>query len=175
MAKRIRRARKTSPVAHVAPRRGGARFAFGFLIFTFALLVSLPASAHDENIYFTGQLGSSSTELNDITDVGGSFESGTTASDISLDNSILVGVKAGIMSRSGLLGLEVEAFQTRPDIENQTQTFIEPSFGPFLQTRGGDHRVNVYAVNLVLRHPITKRLVAHVGAGPALVHSKVTI
>ena len=135
-------------------------------------LVSLPAFADDEYFYFTGQAGSSSASLSDIRDVGGSFEPGTTATEPDLENSTLLGAKMGFFSRKGILGTEVEFFQTRPNIKNQTQTFNEPTFGPYPQTRGGSHKVTVWALNVVARQPITKRLVAHVGVGPALLRSE---
>ena len=78
----------------------------------------------------------------------------------------------GFFSRKGILGTEMEFFQTHPSIKNQTQTFNEPTFGPYPQTRGGSHKVTVWALNVVARQPITKRLVAHVGVGPALMRSE---
>lgn len=102
---------------------------------------------------------------------GDSFEKGTTATEPDLDDSTLIGAKMGFFSRFGLLGAEMEVFRTKPDVKNQTQTFYEPTFGPFLQTRGGKHEVTVWALNVVGRIPISKRLVAHLGVGPAWMHS----
>lgn len=139
------------------------------LTITFA---GLPSFADDEYFYVGGQAGSSSASLGDIRDVGGSFEPGTTASEPDLKNSTLLGAKIGFFSRKGLLGTEMEYFQTHPAIKNQTQTFYEPTFGPYPQTRGGSHKVAVWALNVVARQPLTKRLVVHVGVGPALMRSE---
>jgi len=127
--------------------------------------------ADDENIYFTAQAGRSSATSTNIHDVGGSFQPGTTATDLNLNDSTLVGAKMGIYSRRGLIGLEGEIFRSRPSAGVQTQTFYEPTFGPFQQTRGASQTVTAYAINAVLRQPITERLVAHVGVGPALFRS----
>lgn len=134
--------------------------------------LGLPAYAHDETVYFTVQGGTSSASSKDIRDVGGSFEPGTTATNLSLDNSTLVGAKAGVYSRTGLLGIEAEVFRTRPDPKFQTQTFFEPTFGPFPQTRGASQNITATAVNVVARIPVTDRLVAHAGVGPALYRSE---
>lgn len=148
-----------------------AQLVAGLLSVLAVTFVSLPAFADDEYIYVTGQAGSSSTSLSDVRNVGGSFEPGTTASEPDLDNSTLLGAKMGFFSRKGLLGLEAEVFRTRPDVKHQTQTFNEPTFGPYPQTRGGSQKVTVWALNVVVRQPITKRLVAHVGIGPAWLRS----
>lgn len=134
--------------------------------------LGLPAYAHDETVYFTVQGGTSSASSKNIRDVGGSFEPGTTATNLSLDNSTLVGAKAGVYSRTGLLGIEAEVFRTRPDPRFQTQTFFEPTFGPFPQTRGASQNITATAVNLVARVPVTERLVAHAGVGPAVYRSE---
>jgi opacity protein-like surface antigen len=152
--------------------RSSGQLVAGLLSVLAVTFVSLPAFADDEYIYLTGQVGSSSTSLSNVHNVGGSFEPGTTASAPDLDNSTLLGAKMGFFSRKGLLGTEVEFFQTHPDIKHQTQTFNEPTFGPYPQTRGGSHKVTVWALNVVARQPITKRLVAHVGVGPALIRSE---
>ena len=134
--------------------------------------LGLPAYAHDETVYFTVQGGTSSASSKNIRDVGGSFEPGTTATNLSLDNSTLVGAKAGVYSRTGLLGIEAEVFRTRPAPKFQTQTFFEPTFGPFPQTRGASQNITATAVNVVARMPVTDRLVAHAGVGPALYRSE---
>lgn len=142
----------------------------------FCLVIALviqPAFAHDEYFYIGAQAGTTSASLNNIRDVGGSFEPGTTATEPDLDNSNLIGVKTGFYSRSGLLGTEVEYFQTKPDIKNQSQTFFEPTFGPFVQTRGGSQKVTTVAVNVIARLPISKKLIARIGIGPAWSTSKI--
>lgn len=130
------------------------------------------AFADDENVYFTLQGGTSSASLKNIRDVGGSFEPGTTATEPGLNRSTLYGAKMGVFSRKGLLGLEAEAFTTRPAPKFQTQTFHEPTFGPFPQTRGGSHEMTTFALNVVTRMPINERFVVHVGAGPAIMRSR---
>jgi opacity protein-like surface antigen len=126
-----------------------------------------PSRAHDENVYFTAQAGTSSATMTGITNVGGSFEPGTTATDLSLKDSTLAGAKMGLYSRMGLFGVEAEVFRTRPNAGVQTQTFNEPSFGPFQQTRGASQTVTAYAVNLLVRQPLAERVVGHIGIGPA--------
>lgn len=137
-----------------------------------AIWLTPSALAHDENIYFAVQTGAAFTSLNNIRDVGGSFEEGTTADSPSLENSLFYGAKLGIYSRSGMLGLEAEMFRSNPDPKNELQVFYEPTFGPFNQTRGGTQQVTTSAINLIVRVPMSDRFVAHVGAGPALIKSK---
>ena len=143
------------------------------LLCSAALAGSGSALAHDENVYFSVQGGRSFTKLTDIREVGGSFEPGTTAEQPSLKDANLYGAKFGVYSRTGVLGLEGEVFRTRPDPKNQTQTFFEPTFGPFSQTRGGDQRVTTWAVNVVGRFPLSENWVAHAGAGPAYIRSHI--
>jgi len=134
---------------------------------TLVAAVSAPSLAHDENVYFTAQAGRSSATMEGISNVGGSFEPGTTASDLSLKDSNMIGLKAGLYSRMGLFGVEAEVFRTRPDAGVQTQTFHEPTFGPYLQTRGAKQTVTAYGLNLLVRQPFSERIVGHVGIGPA--------
>ena len=135
-------------------------------------VLSPPAYAHDEHVYFTAQGGTGSAKSTDIRDVGGSFEPGTTGTDLSLDNSTLYGAKMGVYSRSGVLGLEAEVFRTRPDVKPQTQTYFEPTFGPFPTSRAGSQQVTTWALNLLVRVPLTERFIVHGGAGPALFRSE---
>ena len=139
--------------------------------FLVAATLSLPASAHDETVYFTVQAGSSSASETNIHAVGGSFEPGTTATNPNLNDSTMVGAKMGVYSRMGLFGFEMETFRTHPNADNQTQTFFEPTFGPFPQTRAAKQTITALAFNVVMRQPITDHLVFHVGAGPAMFRS----
>jgi len=137
------------------------------MVLVIAAAWSAPSRAHDENVYFTGQVGTSSATMKGITDVGGSFEPGTTATDLSLKDSTLAGAKMGLYSRMGMFGVEAEVFRTRPNAGVQTQTFNEPTFGPYLQSRGASQTVTAYAVNLLVRQPLAERWVGYVGIGPA--------
>jgi len=148
---------------HAAVRVAWAMLA-GLLV---GLTLAVSAWAHDENIYFTAQGGAASATMKNIHDVGGSFEPGTTASDLNLKDSAMVGLKAGLYSRMGLFGVEAEVFRTRPNAGEQTQTFYEPTFGPYLQTRGAKQTVTAYGLNLLVRQPFSERVVGHVGIGPA--------
>lgn len=159
------------PCKPLPTRDSPGAVAFSYLLAVAAL--SLPASsfADDENIYFTAQTGRTFATSRNIHDVGGSFEPGTTATSLKLNDSTLVGAKMGIYSRRGLLGLEGEFFRSHPNAGTQTQIFHEPTFGPFPQTRGASHTVSAQAINLILRQPISERFVAHLGVGPALYRS----
>lgn len=149
-----------------------ARLLIALCLFFPLALVSLPASAHDEVVYFTGQLGGSFPgSFTNIENVGGSFEPGTTSTDLNLKNSLLYGLKLGIYSKSGILGLETEVFNTNPDIKQQQQTFNEPTFGPFQATSEGNARVVTWAFNVLGRLPLSERLVVHAGVGPAILFS----
>lgn len=142
-------------------------------------LLALPASsvhAHDEVVYFSVMTGASLPgSYTSVENVGGSFEPGTTADDLDLDSSLIYGAKAGIYSKSGILGLETEVFSTTHDIGTQTRTFYEPTFGPFVQTQEGEARVTTWALNVVARIPVNDRLTAHVAAGPAIFFSKLSL
>ena len=133
---------------------------------------SVPAHAHDEHIYFTAQGGMGSARSTDIRDVGGSYQSGTTGTDLGLKNPNFYGAKFGIYSRTGVLGLEGEVFRARPDVKPQTQTYYEPTFGPSPAPRAGSQEVTTLAMNLLVRLPLTERFVVHAGAGPAIFRSE---
>lgn len=128
-----------------------------FTASAFLALLALPlnaAYAHDEVVYFSVMSGASlPVSYTNVENVGGSFESGTTADDLDLENSLLYGAKAGIYSKSGILGLETEVFSATHDINSQTRTFYEPTFGPFQQTQEGEARVTTWALNVVARIP----------------------
>jgi len=156
----------------LAARRISAQLRAAVLGVLVIATLSPPAYAHDEHVYFTAQGGTGSAEFHSIRDVGGSFESGTTGTDLSLENSSFYGAKMGVYSRSGVLGLEGEVFRTRPDVRSQTQTYFEPTFGPFPTSRAGSQQVTTWALNLLVRVPVTERLIVHVGGGPALFRSK---
>jgi len=133
-----------------------------------AILFNTPGSADDEVVYFSAQAGwLFSGRLLNITDVGGSYEPGTTASDLDMKNSGMYGAKLGIYSRRGILGLETEIFRTTPDVGRQRETFHEPSFGPYVTDEGYDVSVTAWAVNLLVRVPLSDRMVVHGGVGPA--------
>ena len=152
---------------------------FFFTASVLLTLLALPPSAayaHDEVIYFSVMSGASLPgSYTNVENVGGSFEPGTTADDLDLENSLLYGAKAGIYSKSGILGLETEVFSANHDINSQTRTFYEPTFGPFQQTQNGEARVTTWALNVVARIPINDNLTAHVAAGPAMFFSKLSL
>jgi opacity protein-like surface antigen len=147
----------------------GLRHRFLFItVFNLFLLLSTTAFAHDEVVYFSGQVGKIfSAKLSDINNVGGSYEAGTTATDLDLKNSSMYGAKLGIYSKRGILALETEIFQSKPDAEKQLQTFNEPSFGPFVDNQANTVKITTWAVNVIARFPVSERLVLYAGAGPA--------
>jgi len=133
-----------------------------------AVLFNTPCSADDEVVYFSGQAGwLFNAKLSNITDVGGSYEPGTTASDLDMKNSSMYGAKLGIYSKRGILGLETEIFRTTPDVERQRQRFKEPTFGSSTDDEAYDVSVTAWAVNVLVRVPVSDRMVLHGGVGPA--------
>lgn len=126
------------------------------------------AQAH---MYVTGQFGGTfPSSLSNITDVGGSFEPGTTATDLSLRKSIMYGGKVGYVL-TDWLAVETEAYNSTPHLKQQGQTFNEPTFGPFQWTKAGTFRVTTWAFNAVGRLPVTEKVVVHAGVGPGIFFS----
>jgi len=149
----------------------------GLIILALVLITissNTPCSADDEVVYFSAQAGwLFDAKLSHITGVSGSYEPGTTASDLNMKNSSMYGAKLGIYSRRGILGLETEIFRTKPDVGRQTQTFHEPTFGPFVTGEGYDVSMTTWAVNVMARVPLSERFALHVGAGPAYYWSRI--
>jgi opacity protein-like surface antigen len=127
-------------------------------------------AAHDEVLYFSGQVGGSFPDhFSSIDNVGGSFEPGTTASSLELQKSLLYGAKVGMYSKSGILGMESEVFNTNPHIKPQRQVFFEPTSGPFSSNVAGSRtRLTTWAVNVVGRYPLCDHMEIYAGIGPAM-------
>lgn len=139
-----------------------------------AILFTTPCFADDEVVYFSGQGGwVFNGKFSNINHVGGSFEPGTTASGLDLQKTGMYGAKMGIYSKRGILGLETEVFRTKPNVSRQTQTFHEPTFGPFIARTGYDVAVTTWTLNVLARVPVSRRLVLYVGAGPAYFWSSI--
>lgn len=145
---------------------------FFIIVFSSIFMLEAPLYADDEVVYFSGQIGSViKAKLSDINNVGGSYQSGTTASDLKLKNSFMYGAKMGIYSKRGILALEAEYFRTNPNIKKQNQTFHEPSFGPYNTEEASDVTIDTWAINVIGRVPVNDRLVVYAGAGPAYFRS----
>jgi opacity protein-like surface antigen len=137
-------------------------------VFLFSLSSANPTFAHDEVVYFAPQVGTVfNAKLTGIGGVGGSYEPGTTASDLDMKNSLMSGAKLGIYPKGRFLALETEVYRTTPDVKRQLQTFHEPSFGPYVDNQAYDVSVTTWAFNVLGRWPVTDRLVLIAGLGPA--------
>ena len=114
------------------------------------------------------------------------FPSGTTVSDQSLKNSLLLGAKIGhYFSRAQWFGLEAEMFYTTPHIKQQDITFrsgtpftFTPSGGGPSQSLGNEapfagvpgvnfHVLTIAPLNFVFRYP-GNRLQPYIGVGPGI-------
>lgn len=136
-----------------------------------APLMSTSAFAHDEVVYFSGQLGASFPSISNISFTG-SFTPGSPADGFDMVNSPLYGFKAGMFSKSGFLGMETEVFQTNPNFKQQ-QVFVNDPAGPTTDSFSGRNaRVTTWAFNVVGRVPITEKWQAYAGIGPAIFFSR---
>ena len=126
------------------------RFVLSLGIFFVSLTAEgfLPSSASAE--FYAGVMGGY-VAPNDLSNVSGTGVVTGTFPDVSLDNTFMVGGKAGYyLSKWKWLGVETEAFYTKPDFAG-----------------GGDLRVITWANNIVVRYP-GKRLQPYAGVGLGL-------
>lgn len=143
---------------------------FGLVLVSCILLLPPPVRAHDELFYISGQVGGSFPGFSDITFTG-SYTPGSTAKEFDVNNSVLYGVKAGMYSKSGFLGLETEVFQTHPTFKQQ-RVFVNDPAGPTTDTfEGRTGRITTWAFNVVGRASVTDRLQAYAAVGPAIFFS----
>lgn len=103
---------------------------------------------------------------------GGTFNipSGTTVSDQSLKNSLLLGAKIGhYFSRARWFGLEAEMFYTTPHIKQQDITFRNGTNEfTFPGVPGVNfHVLTIAPLNFVFRYP-GNRLQPYIGVGPGI-------
>jgi opacity protein-like surface antigen len=141
------------------------------VFFLWALLAPAAALAHDEVIYFSGQLGGSFPSFNNI-DWRGSYTTGSTSDSFDVSNSILYGFKMGMFSKSGFLGMETEVFQTHPNFKQQRVFVNDPAFPTTDNFPGRNGRITTWAFNVVGRVPITDKWQAYAGIGPAIFFSR---
>lgn len=139
-----------------------------------SLLVSLwspSAFAHDEVVYFSGQLGASLPSFSNINWTG-SYTTGSTTESFDASNSLLYGFKMGMYAKRDFLGIETEVFQTNPNFKQQ-RVFVNDPAGPTLDNLPGRNaRVTTWALNLILRVPVTERWQVYAGVGPAIFFSR---
>lgn len=156
------------------PMRTRKHLTHYLLPLAFSLLVSLwspSAFAHDEVVYFSGQLGASFPSFSNISFTG-SYTPGSTADSFDVSNSLLYGFKLGMYSKSGFLGMETEVFQTNPNF-NQQRVVVNDPAGPITDPfPGRNARVTTWAFNVVGRVPVTERLQVYAGVGPAIFFSR---
>jgi opacity protein-like surface antigen len=139
------------------------------LVVVVLLSLGMPAMVRAE-WYVAGQVGYSMP--NKFENVEGRNASGTftdKASDLEMESSMLFGGKVGYFFDSlKWLGVEAEAFTTRPDLKQQTFTRTTTT-GPITvqttdQIRQNEIRVTTAALNLILRLP-GRRFEPYVGGG----------
>ena len=166
-------------------------------LFTVMVQAALSPSASQAETYVAGQFGATfpgkGLSNGDLTSTsapfsGGTvnFPSGTTISDQSLKNSLLLGGKIGhYFSRARWLGIEAELFYSTPHIKQQDLTFRSGTPFTFTPSGGGPstslgneltsvgiqgvnfHVLTVAPLNIVFRYPKT-RLQPYIGIGPGI-------
>jgi opacity protein-like surface antigen len=145
-------------------------YAFGFLIH----LPEPPAFAHDEVFYVSGQVGASLPVMTNI-NYTTSWTTGATAEKFDLSNSVLYGIKMGMYSKKGILGMETEVFQTNPHRAFQNVLVRDPVFGNSNDSlQGANTRLTTWAFNVVGRLPVSERMQVYAGAGPAIFFSRLS-
>ncbi|MDP1767999.1 MAG: outer membrane beta-barrel protein [Nitrospirota bacterium] len=129
-------------------------------------------SAHAES-YVAGQVGytvAQDTTRGRVTDpsyVG--LPGGTTASNLSLNNSLMYGMKLGhYFDSTPWLGVELESFMTTPHAPQQRVTLQAPGVGTVLiNETGATNRLIVVAPNLVARYR-AGAFEPYLGVGPGV-------
>jgi opacity protein-like surface antigen len=148
----------------------GARSPFSsifVILVTLALILfSAPASAE---FYLGGAIGGNfPLDLSDVqfSAVGGSASS----TDIKLEDSLAYGAKAGyFFPFFKWVGVEAEAYTSNPNIAAQNIDIM----GLPISLNGADLQVVTGAFNLVARYP-GERFEPYLGAGPAVIYSKIS-
>jgi|CXWL01.1.fsa_nt_gi outer membrane protein W len=130
-------------------------------------------SAAYSETYIAGQVGYTMAQdtthgkANDPTYAG--LPSGTSISDVSLNNSLMYGMKLGHYFNSmPWLGVELESFVTTPHRPQQRLTLGGPGIGTIQQDEGGaTNRLVVVSPNLMMRYQ-AGALEPYVGVGPGI-------
>lgn len=150
-----------------------------FVVAAFVLLALGGLIAPDvrAELYIGGQVGYSKPNNFSKVEFTGNA-SGMTSTNLDLQNSVLYGAKVGYFFPAPVswLGLETEAFQTRPNTRLQKASFTGRGCTPALCTgdlEGVDLRVITWAANLMLRYPGTT-FQPYIGGGPAMFFAKAT-
>ena len=146
----------------------GSRLHFCSVILIAAVFVlCLSTNSSRAEFYFGGAIGGnfpldfSDVELNSINNP---------PIDLSLENSLAYGGKAGyFFSSLKWLGVEVEAFNTNPNIKQQVIVVN----GVPINISGINLAVTTAAVNLVARYP-GKRFEPYIGAGPGVFIARIS-
>jgi opacity protein-like surface antigen len=166
------------------------------ILFMGMIQAALP-SATEAETYLAGQFGvtfpGKGLSDGDLTStsapfLGGTvhYPSGTTVSDQSLKNSLLIGGKIGhYFSRAKWLGLEAELFYSTPHIKQQDITFRSGTPFTFTPSGGGPntplgnqltavgieganfHVLTIAPLNILFRYP-GHRLQPYIGVGPGI-------
>lgn len=129
-------------------------------------------SAHAET-YIAGQVGYTVAQdtthgmANDPTFAG--LPSGTSISNVTLNNSLMYGMKLGHYFKSTpWFGIELESFMTTPHRPQQRLTLGAPGLGTIQQDEGGaTNRLVVVSPNLVARYQ-GGAFEPYVGVGPGI-------
>jgi opacity protein-like surface antigen len=127
----------------------------GCLAVLVSLLLSWPLSGHAEPYagLFVGGAFSQNADL-DSRLFAGEFR------DVRLDTSLVVGGKVGFFFEppvlGGNVGLELEVYHYRPDIDQQTVTFAVNGFSGPVQLRRSDVQVTPIALNALYRFPLMR-------------------
>lgn len=129
-------------------------------------------SAHAES-YIAGQVGytlSQDTTRGKVTDPGlVGLSAGTTASNTTLNNSLMYGMKLGhYFNSTPWLGVELESFMTTPHTPQQRVTLQAPGVGTIsLNETGATNRLVVVSPNIVARYQ-AGAFEPYVGIGPGV-------
>lgn len=144
----------------------------GSALLTAVLAVAAGGSAGAET-YVGGHVGVNSGRFGDNVSTDSTLPAGTAFSNLSLKSSPVFGAKVGhYLNVLPWLGVEAEAFYSRPSINQQSVTVTAPGFGSgtgVLPEQGGS--VWTTAFNLVVRYPDT-RVQPYAGVGVAIVRAK---
>ena len=126
------------------------------------VVLSMPSTLVQAEMYVAGQVGVtlpqslSNVEVNDPS-IG--LPSGSTFSNLDLQNSVMYGAKLGYYFESlKWLGLETEVFNTTPHVKQQPITVTVPGVGSTTINPAGSYlRVLTWApINLVVRYQMGK-------------------
>ena len=145
------------------------RFVIASLLALLAPIVLFAPQAYAES-YVGGQFGVTLPQsLSNVKLTQDGF-GGLSASDLSLESSLMAGVKLGhFFSRARWLGIETELFYTTPHVKDQNVTISGPGGSMSLGPVSGEYnRILTWApMNLVLRYHKT-RLQPYIAIGPGI-------